>query len=134
MFAPMTRFAGFALILALAACATAPPAAPTPSNEPVVAAPPTSRFAALLGWAGRPDAPVLAAIERELGAADIRRQDGAGASLTYRLESCALVLLFAADAQNEMRLAETHPGPRRSGAPAPSLDQCATEIEARAPR
>ncbi len=130
----MTRFAGFAALIALAACATAPPGPPSTPDAPAAATTSTSRFPALLQRADRADAPTLAAIERDFGAADIRRQDGAGTSLTYRLESCALVLLFTADAQNEMRLAEAHPGVRRAGAPAPSLEQCATEIEARAPR
>jgi hypothetical protein len=130
----MTRFAGFAALLALAACATAPASAPVTPDAPAAATTSTSRFAALLERADSADAPTLAVVERELGAADIRRQDGAGTSLTYRLESCALVLLFTADAQNEMRLAEAHPGVRRTGAAAPTLEQCATEIEARAPR
>lgn len=68
------------------------------------------------------------------GLPDIARQEGSGAMLTYRLQSCALVLMFTADARNELRLAEANAGPRRAGEPAPSLDQCASEASARAPR
>lgn len=66
-----------------------------------------------------------------MGQPDITRQDGAGAALTYRYEQCALLLLFAADGRNVMRLAEAHPGPRVTGAAAPSLEQCAAEASAR---
>ncbi len=65
------------------------------------------------------------------GAPDITRREGAGAALTYRLESCALLLLFAADEHNQMRLTEVHPSARRSGEPAPSLETCAAEVAAR---
>ena len=68
---------------------------------------------------------------RAFGAPDIARQDGAGAALTYRLESCALLLLFTADGSNAMRLAEAHAGPRRTGAATPTLEQCAAEAQAR---
>lgn len=88
----------------------------------------------MLASAGGANAPDLATVERTLGAADIRRHDGAGTLLTYRLETCALMLVFSADGQNAMRLAEAHPSPRRAGGPAPSLDQCAAEIDARHPR
>ena len=85
----------------------------------------------MLDNAGQPNAPDLAAVEHAFGAADIRRQDGAGTLLTYRLDSCALLLVFTADAHNAMRLAEAHASSRHTGAAAPSLDQCATEVSAR---
>jgi hypothetical protein len=85
----------------------------------------------MLGGAGRPNAPTRADVERALGRADIVRQDGAGAALTYRLEHCALLLLFTADARNALRLAEAHPSARRPGEPLPSLEQCAVEASAR---
>ena len=69
----------------------------------------------MLHAAGSADAPSQADIERVFGRADIVRQDGAGAALTYRLESCALLLLFSADGGNAMRLAEAHPSARRAG-------------------
>ena len=113
----------------LAACATPAPTTPVAENPP--ASPSPSRAAQLLAAAGRADAPRLAEIERTLGAADITRREGAGTALTYRLESCALLLLFAADAHNEMRLAEAHASARRAGDTAPRLEQCAAEIDAR---
>lgn len=67
-----------------------------------------------------------------MGGADITRQDGVGVALTYRLESCALLLLFSSDERNAMRLREAHASARRSGEAAPSLDQCATEAGAHA--
>ena len=85
----------------------------------------------MLRDAGGADAPTQADVERVFGGADIVRREGAGAALTYRLESCALLLLFAADARNTMRLTEVHPNARRAGEAAPSLDQCAAEAAAR---
>ncbi|GAM97249.1 hypothetical protein U91I_00874 [alpha proteobacterium U9-1i] len=71
-------------------------------------------------------------MERLMGAPDLVRQEGAGAAVTYRYQDCALLLLFTADGRNTMRLAEAAPGPRRAGASAPTLDQCAAEADARA--
>lgn len=88
----------------------------------------------MLAAAGRPDSPTLADVQRLIGQPDITRQDGAGAALTYRLENCALLLVFAADARNEMRLAQAHPSARQAGQPAPNLEQCAAEATARARR
>ncbi len=125
------RFAlSFLAVLSLAACATAPatPTAPVATNSAPAAQP--SRIAQLLGAAGRDNAPTRADIERALGAPDVARQDGAGAALTYRLDTCALLLLFAADQRNALRLAEAHPSARTGGA-APSVEQCATEAGAR---
>lgn len=124
----MKRLTAFVAALALTACATAPASAP--SSAPTATAPnpaATSRAAQLLASAGRQDAPTQAEIERVLGAPDITRREGAGAALTYRLENCALLLLFASDQRNTMRLAEAHPSARRAGEAAPSLDQCAAE-------
>jgi hypothetical protein len=84
----------------------------------------------MLRAAGGANAPTQAEIERAFGNADIVRQDGAGAALTYRFENCALLLLFTADSRNAMRLAEAHPSARHGGA-APSIDQCAAEAGAR---
>ncbi|HVY83989.1 MAG TPA: hypothetical protein VG943_02575 [Caulobacterales bacterium] len=119
----------------LAACATTSastaPVAPVGPPPTVASATPQSPLAAMLANAGRPNAPDLAAVERAFGQADIRRQDGAGTLLTYRLDTCALMLIFTADGQNAMRLSEAHADPRRVGAPAPSIEQCANEVSAR---
>ena len=112
----------------LAACATAPAAAPpdgATAPSAIVAAP--SRGARLLAAAGGDNAPTQTEIERVFGRADLARQDGAGASLTYRLQTCALLLLFEADERNAMRLSESHASARRAGEAAPSLEQCASE-------
>jgi hypothetical protein len=85
----------------------------------------------VLRAAGSANAPTRQDVERLFGAADITRQEGAGAALTYRYEQCALLLLFAADSRNAMRLVEAHSSARLSGVAAPSLDQCATEAAAR---
>lgn len=87
----------------------------------------------MLRQAGAQAAPTQSEVERLLGRPDIVRQDGAGAALTYRYEQCALLLLFAADGRNALRLAEAHAGPRVTGAAAPSLEQCAAEASARNP-
>lgn len=129
----------FAFVLAslalLAACATPTSSSPAgPASAPVTAPAPSSggsHAAQLLASAGQPNAATRADIERAFGAADIARQDGAGLSLTYRLDSCALLLLFAPDARSAMRLREAHIDPRHPGATAPSAEQCATEASAR---
>jgi hypothetical protein len=128
----MRVLVSFAALLTLAACASAP-AAPAASSTPsaAVATPQSSRAAQLLSRAGGASAPTQAEIERVFGPADIARQDGAGAALTYRFQTCGLLLLFRADARNDMRLAEAHPSPRSGGGAAPSLEQCAAEAPAR---
>ncbi len=113
----------------LSACAT--PTPPAPATPAPTATPAASRVATMLSAAGRADAPTQQAVESLLGRPDLARQDGAGAALTYRYGQCALLLLFTADTRNAMRLAEAHAGPRRSGEPAPSLEQCAAEADAR---
>ncbi|MCC6787312.1 MAG: hypothetical protein IT547_05690 [Hyphomonadaceae bacterium] len=126
--------ASLAALLLLSACATAAPTAPAAhSTAPAVttASAASSRQAQALRSAGGGQAPSLQDIERLFGAADIVRREGAGAAVTYRYETCALLLLFAADSHNAMRLQEAHPSARHSGAAAPSLDQCAAEAAAR---
>ncbi|MBN8607115.1 MAG: hypothetical protein J0L81_09375 [Caulobacterales bacterium] len=129
----MRFIASLTALAFLAACATAPASAPAQPGAPSVA--PSSsahaRLTQMLSAAGRQDAPTQAEITRAFGAPDIARQDGAGAALTYRFENCALLLLFAADARNAMRLTESHASARRNGAAAPSPDQCAAEAAAR---
>ena len=120
-----------AALLMLGACATAAPPVQSASVSAPAAAPTSSRGAQLLAAAGRADAPSRADLDRAFGAPDIERREGAGIALTYRLESCALLLLLTADARNEMRLAEAHASARRTGEPAPTLDQCAAEASAR---
>lgn len=134
----MRILASIAAAALLAACATPPPSTPAPVVSGAAPAPQDDSaaraLAGLLSRAGATDAPTQEAVERALGAADVTRRDGAGAALTYRLESCALMLLFTADQRNAMRLAQSYPGPRRTGDPAPSLQQCAQEALARGAR
>jgi hypothetical protein len=123
-------------VLALAACATTPPA-PVPQGavqrprSVVAPLPPSPEVATLLRRAGREDAPFYEDVQRLLGPADVARRETAGALLTYRLDGCALVLAFAMDNLNRLRLIEVAPGAVRFGDPAPGLDQCATALEAR---
>jgi hypothetical protein len=125
------RFSPILAALILAACATAPQQASTPS-EREASPPAASELASMLQAAGRADAPSQAMVERAFGAPDLTRRDGAGAAATYRLDTCALLLLFTPDARGDMRLAEAHASARRSGEAAPGLEQCAAEAEARA--
>ena len=132
MFMDMRLAVLSAALLALAACATAAPSAPSAGASAPAETPSYSSLATqLLASAGRADAPSRAELNRAFGAPDIERREGAGVALTYRLESCALLLLLTADARNEMRLAEAHASARRAGEAAPSLDQCAAEAAAR---
>jgi len=127
----MRRLISSAAIL-VSACATVPPPAPADTTAPSApTSPANSRAARLLAAAGQADAPTRAAIERELGQPDIARQEGQGLSLTYRLPSCALLLLFAASGRDEMRLEQAHVSPRRTGDPLPTLERCAAEASAR---
>lgn len=118
--------AAFVLAHITSGCATAPPPATRPSSAATVTAPAgASANERLLRDTGSGGA-TIQAVERALGAPHVLRRDGAGAALTYRLEGCSLLLLFAADSRNTLRLAEAHPGPERIGEPAPTLAQCAS--------
>lgn len=131
IFARMRFIITLSALAFLAACATTPASAPAPTRSDAPAATASSsRATQLFATAGRADAASQREVERVLGAPDIARREGAGAAWTYRLENCALLLLFSADTRNEMRLSEVHPSARRSGAAAPSLEQCATEASA----
>jgi len=131
MFARMRFMASLTALVFLSACATAAPSAPSSPSAPVASAGESSRAAQLLAAAGSASAPSQADIERAFGAPDVVRRDGAGAALTYRLQSCGLLLVFTADGRNTMRLAQAHPSARRAGETTPSLNQCAAEAAAR---
>jgi hypothetical protein len=119
------------VLFVLAGCATAPTGSPSASTPTPALGAASSRVTTLLSRAGAVDAPTRTEIERALGAPDVARNDGAGALLTYRGQSCALVLIFTSDQRNAMRLRETHAEARRAGETAPSLEQCASEASAR---
>jgi hypothetical protein len=134
----MRAFFCAAALALLSACETAPTVTapvvtPAPAAPPTPAASASSRVGQMLAAAGRSDAPTQAQIEQALGPADISRHDGAGIALTYRLDHCALFLVFGADARNQVRLADAHASPRNAGEGAPSLDECASEAIARHP-
>ncbi|MBI3437979.1 MAG: hypothetical protein HY054_04900 [Proteobacteria bacterium] len=127
------------VILSLAAllgCSTTAATPSAPEMTPVaalLASPTSNRGAQMLAQAGRANAPTRADIERTFGAGDISRQDGAGVALTYRLSTCALLLVFTADAHNTLRLMDAHASARQAGQAAPTLDQCGAEAEAHHP-
>jgi hypothetical protein len=125
----------FAPLLLLAACATAPAAPDAGENLPVAPPAPavSSRSSALdlLARSGQADAPTIGGVQAALGSPDVERREAAGAIVTYRLESCALVLLFATDTQNQMRLVGVERAARLPGAETPSLEACASELDAR---
>lgn len=127
----MRFMASLAALVLISACATAAPSAPAAPAAPAARPDESSRASQLLAAAGRSNAPSRADIERAFGAPDIARQDGAGSALTYRLQSCALLLVFTADERSVMRLAQVHPSARRANEASPSLDQCAAEAAAR---
>lgn len=84
---------------------------------------------AALSRLGAPDSINTRQAASLLGPPDVDRRDGAGALLTWRLSTCALVLGFAND-----RLTSTVPMARQSGAPAPSVAACVNEARARRPQ
>ena len=114
----------------VAGCASTATTNAGPAPTPVAAAPATP--GTMLSRAGQADAPTLAALQSAFGTPDLERREGAGAILTYRLDSCALVLVFVADPRNEFRLSEASAQPARPELQAPSLADCAAAAEARA--
>jgi hypothetical protein len=143
--------ANMAVLAALGACATAPEQ-PAPVTPPVVAAPepapeppaptpempppsgpnPIEAAITRLSAADGAPPPTLREVEGLLGRPDITRYDGVGAILTWRLETCGLALVFAADQAGERRLAAVSPA-RRTGQGAPvTLQTCVAEARARA--
>lgn len=126
--AAMRFIVPLAALALLAACETAAGPVPTVATPtPTASAPQSSPIARMLAGAGRDNAATQADVVRLMGAPDIERREGAGVALTYRLQNCALLLLFSADQRNAMRLAEAHPSARQPSQPAPSLDSCAAE-------
>ncbi|MDX2235268.1 MAG: hypothetical protein NW200_12290 [Hyphomonadaceae bacterium] len=116
--------------LVLASCAATGPA-PVGAGGPrrPVAAAPSARLdpAAALLRPGAADATTIAEARAMFGPPDVDRRDGVGALQVWTLPTCALTLGFAND-----RLRTVEPGPRRTGAPAPSLQTCIAEARARA--
>lgn len=116
----------------LTGCATVSPPPLAPANLPPVStlrglpAPPLALNA------GAPDAIALDAALAAFGPADVDRREGRGAILTWRLERCALILVFAADATGRLRAQAAEAGPRRAGAPSASLEECVAAAQARA--
>jgi hypothetical protein len=118
-------------LLALAGCAAA--RAPAVTAQPLpsrVATPsvPADPVAALARFGQSDSLSPLQAVAL-LGPPDVDRRDGVGALLTWRLESCAVVLGFAAD-----RLISSSFAPRQAGGTAPSAAECVFEAQSRAKR
>jgi hypothetical protein len=87
---------------------------------------------AALRRAGAGDAMTPEGARTLFGRADVERVDGAGAMLTYRLQTCALALVFAAPPGGDLRLGAVEAAARDPRGPTPSLAQCVTEARARA--
>ena len=81
--------------------------------------------------AGAADAMTPEGAHTLFGTADVERADGAGAILTYRMRTCALVLVFAADPAGDLRLGAMEATARDQRAPRPALEQCVSEALAR---
>jgi hypothetical protein len=131
------RYLSLAPLVLIAACASTPPI--SPPNEPGAA--PAARAAprladdgdvsAAFGRAGQADALTLDQVAALLGKPDLERRDGLGVFQTYRLEPCALLLAFAADARGVQRLRSATPGVRRAGDPLPDPQVCFAAAAAR---
>ncbi len=119
------RAAWAACAFLVAGCASAP-VAPAPASVRAVA--PSGAIGLNLG---RPDALSLRDALAAFGPADVDRREGQGAILTWKLERCALILVFAADAAGALRAQAAQAGVRRAGETAVSLDQCLEAAEAR---
>jgi hypothetical protein len=122
-----TTFAA-ALALVLTSCETAPtPVAPPAPAAPAPTAATDDPLAALGPGVLTPDDAA-----KLFGPADVDRRDGAGAMLAYRLEGCALLLLFAQDESGALRLSEARSGERRVGVAPLPLRECVAAARARA--
>ena len=108
----------------VAACASTSPPPGTPRSGGVASA-------AVLARAGAADAVTFEQAERLFGPPDVRRQEGAGGLLSYRLPGCALALGFAADRAGALRLSVVEISPPTPRDPQPSAAQCAAAAEAR---
>jgi hypothetical protein len=128
----------FAALVGLAACASAPPPAPSPTpSRPTAAAissrlPDAGAVVAAFARAGQADAPTPDQALALVGKPDLERRDGLGIFQTYRLEPCALLLAFAADARGVQRLQRAEAGVRRAGDPPPDRTTCCAAAAARA--
>jgi hypothetical protein len=119
----------FTLALLASACAgTGPGVRP---RGPALSAADRADPAGAIRRAGAPDAITPAGARTLFGPADVERRDGAGAILTWRTPTCAIVLAFAADRAGDLRLGAADIGARDQRAPAPSADQCVREALAR---
>ena len=138
---PAFRRARFALCsglvsaLALGACATTPAAPAVSAEEQEAAAAREAErildqramaLADFLSTSGEA-APALLDVERVMGSPDIMRREGEGMALTYRLDTCALLLVLRSEADAPAQLSGVYPGPRRGGAAEPTLQTCARE-------
>ena len=129
------RFAAFALLF-LAGCASTAPVSTGPrfprSHGVTLTEADRANPVAALRRAGAADAMTPEGARRLFGKADVERVDGAGAMLTYRTPTCAIVLIFAADRSGDLRLGAAEAAARDQRAPTPPLEQCVTEAQARA--
>jgi hypothetical protein len=131
-------------LLALSACASGPAPGPRPGRAAATPFPRSHGVTltaadkadpmAALRRAGAGDAMTPEGARSLFGRADVERLDGAGALLTYRTPTCALVLLFAADRAGDLRLGATEAAARDQRAPTPPFDQCVSEALARGAR
>jgi hypothetical protein len=131
------RYPALAVALFLAGCASAPA-----NNAAAGSRLPRSHGVKLtdadranpanaLRRAGATDAMTPEGAHTLFGTGDVERVDGAGAMLTYRMPTCALALVFAADGAGDLRLGAVEAAARDQRSPRPSLEQCVTEALAR---
>jgi len=129
----MRLLAFLPLLAALAACASGPtPAAYAPGRRgPAIAERDRADPFGALRRAGAADALTPEGALALFGKADIDRRDGAGAILTWRTPSCAIVLAFADDARGDLRLGAADIAGKDQHAPSPPMDLCVREALAR---
>jgi len=73
---------------------------------------------------GAADAMTVEGARILFGKADVERQEGAGAIMTYRTTDCAMTLVFAADNAGDLRLSAAQAVARDQRAAIPPLDKC----------
>jgi hypothetical protein len=129
------RLAAYLVLLSLAGCGSAPRPSAGPvfprSHGPILTPADRADPVAALRRAGAGDAMTPEGARVLFGRADIERVDGAGAMLTYRMQTCALALVFAAPNGGDLRLGAIEAAARNPRTPAPSLAQCVSEARAR---
>ena len=123
------RIAAISALATLSACAEGGGQyTPAVSHGPPLSAADRADPVGAIRRAGAGDAMTAEGAKTLFGPADVERHDGAGAILTWRTATCAIVLVFGGP---DLRLGAADVGAKDQHAAAPPLDLCVREALAR---